>query len=125
MREYFSLQEAGMRAGVVVGATLLGMALGGWMPGTIFDLTGSYRATFVNGVLWNLLNHQSCSGCCHEPRGGAWPTHGASDRVSTFSDSNPQTTRPANPRLQMFEIDHTCSIRKNEARKTAPRRQVA
>jgi predicted MFS family arabinose efflux permease len=56
VREYFSPQEAGMRVGVVVGATLLGMALGGWMSGTIFDLTGSYRATFVNGVLWNLLN---------------------------------------------------------------------
>ena len=26
------------------------------MSGTIFDLTGSYRATFVNCVLWNLLN---------------------------------------------------------------------
>jgi hypothetical protein len=28
VREYFSPQEAGMRVGVVVGATLLGMALG-------------------------------------------------------------------------------------------------
>jgi hypothetical protein len=37
-----------MRVGVVVGATLLGIALGGWMSGAIFDLTGSYRATFVN-----------------------------------------------------------------------------
>ena len=37
-------------------ATLLGMALGGWMSGIIFDLTGSYQAAFVNGVLWNLLN---------------------------------------------------------------------
>jgi|SRR6516165_1091951 len=45
---------------------------------------------------------------------------GASDRVSTLSDSNLQTTRPADPRPQMFEIDRTCSIRKNEARKTAP-----
>jgi cyanate permease len=32
------------------------MALGGWMSGQVFDLTGSYRAAFVNGVLWNLLN---------------------------------------------------------------------
>jgi hypothetical protein len=43
-----------------------------------------------------------------------------SDRVSTLSDSNLQTTRSADPRPQMFEIDPTCSIRKNEARKTAP-----
>ena len=37
-------------------ATLFGMAFGGWMSGVIFDLTGSYRAAFANGVLWNLLN---------------------------------------------------------------------
>jgi cyanate permease len=36
--------------------TLLGMALGGWMTGAIFDLTGSYRTAFVNGIGWNLLN---------------------------------------------------------------------
>ena len=40
-------------------ATLFGMALGGWMSGAIFDLTGSYRAAFVNGMLWNLLNRRS------------------------------------------------------------------
>jgi hypothetical protein len=32
------------------------MALGGWMSGVIFDLTGSYQAAFLNGVLWNVLN---------------------------------------------------------------------
>ena len=37
-------------------ATLFGMALGGWMSGAIFDLTGSYRAAFVNGIAFNLLN---------------------------------------------------------------------
>ena len=37
-------------------ATLLGMALGGWMSGKVFDLTGSYHAAFINGVLWNALN---------------------------------------------------------------------
>jgi cyanate permease len=37
-------------------ATVFGMALGGWMSGVIFDLTGSYQAAFVNGVVWNLLN---------------------------------------------------------------------
>ena len=36
--------------------TMLGMALGGWMSGKIFDLTGSYRAAFVNGIAWNLVN---------------------------------------------------------------------
>jgi predicted MFS family arabinose efflux permease len=56
VREYFSPREAGTRVGVVVGATLLGMALGGWMSGAIFDLMGSYRVTFVNAVVWNLFN---------------------------------------------------------------------
>jgi MFS family permease len=56
VREYFSPTEAGARVGIVVGATLLGMALGGWMSGAIFDVTGSYRATFVNAVVWNIFN---------------------------------------------------------------------
>jgi MFS family permease len=56
IREYFSPREAGTRVGVVLMATLLGMALGGWMSGYIFDLTGSYRAAFANGLVWNLLN---------------------------------------------------------------------
>jgi MFS family permease len=55
VREYFSPAEAGTRIGVVVLATLFGMALGGWMSGAIFDWTASYRAAFVNGVLWNLV----------------------------------------------------------------------
>jgi hypothetical protein len=42
--------------GIVLLATLVGMALGGWMSGAIFDLTGSYQAAFANGVLWNLVN---------------------------------------------------------------------
>jgi hypothetical protein len=32
------------------------MALGGWLSGVIFDLTGSYRAAFLNGLAWNMLN---------------------------------------------------------------------
>jgi MFS family permease len=56
VREYFSPLEAGARLGVILMATLFGMALGGWMSGYIFDLTGSYRAAFVNGLAWNLLN---------------------------------------------------------------------
>ena len=37
-------------------ATLIDMALGGWMSGAIFDFTGSYRAAFLNGIAWNLMN---------------------------------------------------------------------
>jgi MFS family permease len=56
VREYFPAREAGARVGTVLMCTLLGMALGGWMSGKIFDLTGSYHAAFINGVAWNLLN---------------------------------------------------------------------
>ena len=56
IRENFPASETGGRIGVVMMMTLLGMALGGWMSGAIFDLTGSYRAAFANGVGWNALN---------------------------------------------------------------------
>jgi MFS family permease len=56
VREYFPPQEAGTRLGLVLMATLGGMALGGWMSGLIFDLAGSYQAAFFNGLLWNLVN---------------------------------------------------------------------
>ena len=56
IREYFPPQEAGSRLGFVIMATVFGMAFGGWMSGWIFDLTGSYRAAFLNGLAWNLLN---------------------------------------------------------------------
>ncbi len=56
VREHFPPAEAGARVGAVLMATLFGMALGGWMSGKVFDLTGSYHAAFVNGLGWNLLN---------------------------------------------------------------------
>ncbi|MFZ0350178.1 MAG: MFS transporter, partial [Pseudolabrys sp.] len=56
VREYFSPREAATRLGLVLMATLLGMALGGWLSGLVFDLTGSYRAAFLNGLGWNLMN---------------------------------------------------------------------
>ena len=56
IREYFAPGEAGARVGTVLMATLAGMALGGWLSGVVFDLTGSYRAAFLNGLAWNLLN---------------------------------------------------------------------
>ncbi|MEA2996104.1 MAG: hypothetical protein QOG74_1653 [Alphaproteobacteria bacterium] len=56
IREYFPPREAGTRIGLVIMATLFGMALGGWMSGAIFDYAGSYRAAFANGLAWNLLN---------------------------------------------------------------------
>ena len=54
--EYFPPGQAGTRIGVTLSATLFGMALGGWMSGAMFDLFGSYRSAFANGIAWNLLN---------------------------------------------------------------------
>lgn len=56
VRETMPAAEAGQRVGTVIMATILGMALGGWMSGAIHDLTGSYQLAFVNGIGWNLLN---------------------------------------------------------------------
>jgi MFS family permease len=56
VREYMPAGEAGQRVGIVIMATLLGMALGGWLSGWIYDLTSSYSAAFLNGIAWNVLN---------------------------------------------------------------------
>ena len=56
IREYFPAREAGGRIGMAVFASVFGMALGGWLTGVIFDLTGSYSAAFVHGIAWNLVN---------------------------------------------------------------------
>jgi MFS family permease len=56
VREYFPAKEAGTRVGLVMMSTILGMALGGWLSGVIYDYTGSYQAAFLHGVGWNLLN---------------------------------------------------------------------
>ena len=56
VRELLPPGASATRVGLVITSTLLGMALGGWMSGAIFDWTGSYHAAFVNGVAWNLFN---------------------------------------------------------------------
>ncbi|WP_144299449.1 MFS transporter [Elioraea rosea] len=56
VREYFPAAQAGVRVGLAISATLAGMALGGWLSGVMFDLTGSYQAAVLNGLAWNALN---------------------------------------------------------------------
>jgi len=56
IREYMPAKEAGQRIGTVLMATIFGMAIGGWMSGWIYDLTGSYAVAFLNGIAWNLVN---------------------------------------------------------------------
>jgi len=81
VREHFPPSEAGAKVGTVLMASLFGMALGGWMSGAVFDLAGSYRAAFVNGIAWNALNlaivlfllHRLRRSRVRAPMGGAVP----------------------------------------------------
>ena len=75
VREHFPPREAGARTGAVIMATLLGMALGGWMSGWVFDMTGSYDAAFINGIGWNLMNLANASWLF-------WRTRGSSPRLA-------------------------------------------
>jgi MFS family permease len=56
VREYFPPQQAGARVGFILMASMFGMALGGWLSGWIFDLTGSYATAFLNGLGFNAVN---------------------------------------------------------------------
>ncbi|MDT7835706.1 MFS transporter [Aquabacterium sp. OR-4] len=56
VREHFAAARAATTTGWIIMFTLFGMALGGWMSGKVFDLTGSYHAAFLNGIAWNALN---------------------------------------------------------------------
>jgi MFS family permease len=76
IREFFPPEEAGVRVGTVLMATVFGMALGGWMSGVIFDLTGSYQTAFLNGIVWNVLNLGIAVGLLRRPArpaAQAWP----------------------------------------------------
>jgi MFS family permease len=56
VRELFPESEAGWRIGVVFLGGTIGMALGGWLGGAIFDVTGAYHAAFLTGLAFNLGN---------------------------------------------------------------------
>ena len=81
VREHFPPKEAGARVGTVLMCTLLGMALGGWMSGKVFDLTGSYHAAFINGIAWNVLNGGIAAFLWWRVRGGAPRTPPAASAI--------------------------------------------
>lgn len=56
VRDYYKASEAGWRVSLVLMSTVFGMAIGGWLSGEIYDLTGSYAAAFLNGIAFNVLN---------------------------------------------------------------------
>ena len=82
VREYFAPGQAGARVGTVLLATMLGMALGGWLSGAIFDWTGSYHAAFINGLGWNLLNVGIVAFLVYRARRGRLPTRPAAHPVA-------------------------------------------
>ena len=56
LREYLPPQNIASKIGIVLMATIFGMAFGGWVSGFIFDLSGSYSLAFLNGIIWNVIN---------------------------------------------------------------------
>lgn len=82
VRETMPPAQAGARVGTVIMATILGMALGGWMSGAVYDWTGSYALAFVNGIAWNALNVAIVLGLLLSARraGGDGPSTARSER---------------------------------------------
>ena len=56
VREFFPEAQAASRLGIIILATVFGMAFGGWISGAIYDYTGSYQIAFAHGAGWNLVN---------------------------------------------------------------------
>lgn len=56
VRQYYGAAQAGWRIGLVNSFGLLGMALGGWLGGAIYDWALSYRPAFLVGLALNLVN---------------------------------------------------------------------
>lgn len=68
VREYLPASEAGRRTGVVILFAGSGMALGSWLGGAMFDLTGSYNAAFLIGSAFNLANLTIIASLIYETR---------------------------------------------------------
>jgi MFS family permease len=56
IREIFPAAEASWRIPIVLFPGALGMAVGGWMAGLIYDGWGYYAPAFAAGILFNLVN---------------------------------------------------------------------
>ena len=56
IRALFPAGEAGWRIGMTMLFTVCGMALGGWLAGALYDLTGDYTASILAALGFNVLN---------------------------------------------------------------------
>ena len=88
VREHLPAAEAGRRMGVILLFGTLGMALGGWMAGYIFDSTGSYSPAFLVGAAFNVANLVIVLGLVMRTRSGG----GAPMRPATLRPSAPKSS---------------------------------
>ena len=70
VREHLPPAQAGRRLGVILLFGTLGMALGGWLAGYIFDSTGSYTPAFLVGATFNVANLIIVLGLINRTRAG-------------------------------------------------------
>lgn len=56
VRELFPASEAYWRIPAVLLFTAIGMALGGWLAGVLYDNFGSYAPAFIAGIVANVVN---------------------------------------------------------------------
>ena len=56
VKKYLPNKDAAERIGLIIFFTIIGMSIGGWMSGKIYDYTNSYSLGFLNSIIWNLLN---------------------------------------------------------------------
>lgn len=56
LARYFSLASMGVRIAVVYLFGAIGMAIGGWLGGALFDATGTYGGAFAVGLVANVVN---------------------------------------------------------------------
>ena len=54
--KFLPANEVAERVGLLIFATIIGMSLGGWLSGEIYDYTSSYSFAFLNGIFWNIIN---------------------------------------------------------------------
>jgi MFS family permease len=56
LRMWFPVSQIGWRIAAQYLFAALGMAIGGWMAGKMYDVTGSYSASFLTGFAMNVMN---------------------------------------------------------------------
>ena len=74
VREHLPPAEAGRRLGVILLFGTLGMALGGWLAGWVFDSTGGYTPAFLAGAAFNVANLIIILGLIGRTRAGGGPS---------------------------------------------------